>query len=83
MLDPFETEQRFAEVNDERDDDVWCLRLAVGTLDLQVHRAPMAGTVVAGNTAVRRTAGRNACAGSSNPMSGGLRWWRTSSQGSR
>ena len=30
VLDPFETEQRFAEVNDERDDDVWCLRLAVG-----------------------------------------------------
>ena len=44
----FETEQRFAEVNDERDDDVWCLRLAIGALDLQVHRSPMAGTVVAG-----------------------------------
>lgn len=45
---PFETEQRFAAVDDEREDDVWCLRLAVGALDLQVHRAPMAGTVVAG-----------------------------------
>ena len=44
----FETEQRFVAVDDEGKDDVWCLRLAVGVLDLQVHRAPMAGTVVAG-----------------------------------
>ena len=44
----FATEQRFAPVQDEGKDDVWCLRIAVGPLDLQVHRAPMAGTVRAG-----------------------------------
>ena len=48
LRDGFETEQRFVAVDDEGKDDVWCLRLAVGVLDLQVHRAPMAGTVVAG-----------------------------------
>ena len=45
---PFDTEQRFTAVDDECEGDVWCLRLTVGALDLQVHRAPMAGTVVAG-----------------------------------
>lgn len=44
----FATEQRYVAVEDEREGDVWCLRIAVGALDLQVHRAPMAGTVLAG-----------------------------------
>jgi hypothetical protein len=44
----FATEQRFVPVQDEGENDVWCLRIAIGPLDLQVHRAPMAGTVRAG-----------------------------------
>lgn len=44
----FETEQRFLPVDDEEQGDVWCLRVAVGVFDVQVHRAPMAGTVRAG-----------------------------------
>ena len=44
----FETEQRFAAAEEDGEDEFWCLRIEVGALDLQVHRAPMAGTVVAG-----------------------------------
>ncbi len=44
----FATEQRYVAADSEEEGDVWCLTIAVGLLDLQVHRTPMAGIIVAG-----------------------------------
>ena len=66
---PLRNRAALRQVNDERDDDVWCLRF-VASLDLRCTAPPWPGRSWRG-TAVRRTVGRNACAGSSNPLSDG------------